>query len=347
MAGCAFSIAGGEHMQSISIRDLKGFFVGNAEDSVGGTGCTVILCPEGAPCGVDVRGGGPAARETELLKPTAAVDRVHAVALCGGSAFGLDAAAGVMKYLEERGIGFDTGVVPVPIVCASSIFDLACGSAQARPDGRMGYEACVAAAKHHVAEGNHGAGTGATVGKFHGPAYMMKSGLGIYAVQEGDLQVAAIVAVNALGDVYDWRRRRGIIAGMLNEHRDGFADTERCMLADYSCTSPLFGRHAVTNTTIAAVLTNAAFDKTAMNKIAAMAGNGMVRAISPVNTMADGDSVYALSAGAVSADINVVGTLAAVVLEKAIVRAVETTVSAYGISARCDFPWIDASLKGD
>jgi L-aminopeptidase/D-esterase-like protein len=185
------------------------------------------------------------------------------------------------------------------------------------------------------------------VGKFHGPAYMMKSGLGIYAVQEGDLQVAAIVAVNALGDVYDWRHRRGIIAGMLNEHRDGFADTERCMLADYSCTSPLFGRHAVTNTTIAAVLTNAAFDKTAMNKIAAMAGNGMVRAISPVNTMADGDSVYALSAGAVSADINVVGTLAAVVLEEAIVRAVETTVSAYGISARCDFPWIDASLKGD
>lgn len=328
-------------MEYIDITTMKGFRLGSAEDCAAGTGCTVILCPQGAPCGVDVRGGGPASRETELLKPIAAADVIHGLALCGGSAFGLDAAGGVMKYLAERGIGFDTGICKVPLVCASSIFDLGCGSKEVRPDAAMGYAACVASERGEAAEGNHGAGTGATVGKYRGIAYGMKSGLGICAAAEGELQVAAVVAVNAFGDIYDNQAGHRIVAGMLNREKDGFANTSHLMLEEYSRTAGLFARSAgMTNTTIAAVMTNGAFTKTEMNKIAAMAGNGMVRAISPVNTMADGDAVYALSVGAVTADINVTGAFAAMVLERAIVRAVKAAEPAYGIPAYCDFPWL-------
>ena len=318
-------------MEYISIKQMSGFRIGSWEDTAGGTGCTVIICRDGAPCGIDVRGGGPASRETELLKPTAAADKIHAVALCGGSAFGLDAASGVMKYLAERDIGFDTGICKVPLVVASSIFDLACASKDIHPDADMGYKACQAAELNEVEEGNHGAGTGATVGKYAGAGFRMKSGLGICAAQEGDLQVAAVVAVNALGDVYD--RQGNIIAGMLNKDKTGFACTDKMMLLEYSKTADLFSRGGTTNTTIAVVMTNAAFDKTAMNKVAALAGNGIVRAISPVNTMADGDSVYALSVGNITADINVVGSFAAQVLQEAVERAVKTAKSAYGIPA--------------
>lgn len=319
-------------MKKIRLQDMTGFYAGNAENKEGGTGCTVILCPDGAPCGIDVRGGGPAGRETELLKPSAAAEKIHAVLLSGGSAFGLDAAGGVMRYLEDHDIGFTTRVCKVPLVAASCIYDLGCG-ANVRPDAAMGYAACEAAEQNQLQEGNHGAGTGATVGKLCGPAYMMKSGLGICALQIGELQAAAIVVVNAVGDVYDDRNE--IIAGMRNQDGTGFAGTRRVMLEEYGVTPTLFSQRAsgTTNTTIGAVLTNGAFDKTCLTKIAALAGNGIVRTIRPVNTTADGDSLYALSIGTVPAEVSVTGTLAAYAVECAVRRAVLAAEPAYGLPA--------------
>lgn len=302
-------------MKEIKITEIENIKIGNAENTKGKTGVTVIIAPDGAPCGVDIRGGGPASRETNLLSPTAAADKIHAVALSGGSAFGLDSAGGVMQYLEELGIGFDTGVAKVPLVCASCIFDLAVGE-DVRPDKAMGYEAAKNAFAGLFEEGSHGCGTGATVGKLRGTEYMMKSGLGAFALQLGDLKVGAIAVVNALGNVYEDGK---IISGMLNDEKNGFADSCLYMYKSYKPMQKLF----TGNTTIAAVITNASFNKIEMTRIAAMAQNGMVRAIKPINTSADGDSTYALSCGDVSADINVVGTLAADVLEKAIINAVK------------------------
>ena len=326
-------------LREISLQDIQGFSIGSSEDAAGGTGCTVLICPDGAPCGLDVRGGGPASRETELLNPRAAAERIHAVLLSGGSAFGLNAAAGVMQYLEEHDIGFDTRICKVPLVLASCIYDLGCGS-NVRPDAAMGYEACVQAEQNHTLMGNHGAGTGATVGKCCGPSYMMKSGLGVYAVQTGDLQVGAVVAVNALGDVLGEDGQ--ILAGMRSREGRGFADTRRVLLEEYGTTDTLFSQRqaagGTTNTTIGAVVTNGAFDKAHMGKIAALASNGLVRTIRPVNTTADGDALYALSVGNVPAELNTVGTLAAYVVEQAIRRAVSHAQSAYGIPSLHDWP---------
>lgn len=323
-------------MKVIRLTDISGFCVGSAENSEAGTGCTVFICPDGAPCGVDVRGGGPASRESELLNPTAAAEMIHAVLLSGGSAFGLDAASGVMRYLEEHGIGFETRICRVPLVVASCIYDLGCG-ANVRPDGAMGYAACVAAEKNSVTEGNHGAGTGATIGKLCGPAYMMKSGLGSYAVQCGDLQVGAVLIVNAVGDVLD--EHNAIMAGMRSKDGKGFADTRQVMLAGYGIEPTLFSQRAdsTTNTTIGAVVTNGKFNKSQLKKIAALASNGVVRTIRPVNTTADGDALYALSVGEVSAEISTTGTLAAYVVEQAVRRAIRAAVSAYGIPAAGDY----------
>lgn len=319
-------------MKEIKLTDIQGFRIGNAQNSEAGTGCTVVICPDGAPCGVDVRGGGPASRESELLNPTAAPEMIHAVLLSGGSAYGLDAASGVMHYLEEHGIGFDTRVCKVPLVVASCIYDLGCGD-NVRPDSAMGYAACVAAENNDVQEGNHGVGTGASVGKLCGPQCMMKSGLGMYAVQCGDLQVGAILVVNAIGDVID--EHNNIIAGMriLGSHE--FADTRRVMLEEYGVTPTLFSQRGVgtTNTTIGAVITNGKFNKSQLKKIAALASNGIVRSIRPVNTTADGDSLYALSVGDVSAEISTTGTIAAYVVEQAIRRAVQCAQTAYGVPA--------------
>lgn len=302
-------------MKEIKITDIENVKLGNAEDAESKTGVTVVIAPHGAPCGVDIRGGGPASRETNLLAPTAAAEKIHAVMLSGGSAFGLDSASGVMQYLEEKGIGFDTGIAKVPLVCASCIFDLAYGKNK-RPDKAMGYEAAKNAFEGKFEEGSRGCGQGATIGKLRGPEYMMKSGLGAYAVMAGDLKVGAVAVVNALGDVYENGK---IIGGMLNDTKDGFADSCLYMYENHkTIKNPFPG-----NTTIAVVITNAFFNKTQMNKIAAMAQNGMVRAIKPVNTSADGDSTYAMSCGDVKADIDVVGTLAADVLEKAIINAVK------------------------
>lgn len=310
-------------MKEIKITDFETIKIGNAENSQAGTGVTVIIAPDGAPCGVDIRGGGPASRETNLLIPTSAAQGIHAVVLSGGSAFGLDSAGGVMQFLEEKRIGFDTVVAKIPLVCASCIFDLHIGN-DIRPDKAMGYEAAKNAFLGVFEEGNHGCGTGATIGKLRGIEYMTKSGLGTYALQIGALKVGAIVAVNALGDVYENGK---IIGGMLNESKDGFADSCLYMYKSFEPIKNLF----TGNSTIAAVITNASFNKTEMNKLAAMAQNGMVRAINPINTSADGDSTYALSCGNIIADINVVGTLAADVMEKAIINAVKTAEPAYGI----------------
>ncbi len=319
-------------MKKIAITDIKGIRIGNAQQKEAGTGCTVIISPQGAPCGVDVRGGGPASRELELLNPTANADRIHAVLLSGGSAYGLDAASGVMKYLEEHNIGFDTRICKVPLVVASCIYDLGCGQ-NVRPDAQMGYDACVASECNAFTEGCQGAGTGATVGKLCGPAYMMKSGIGAYAVQVDDLQVGAVVVVNAVGDVLGENNQ--IIAGMRRADGIGFADSRRVMLEEHGRTETLFSQRdaATTNTTIGAVVTNGKFDKAHMKKIAAMASNGIVRTICPVNTTADGDSLYAMSVGEIHAEVSLTGTIASYVVEQAVRRAVRTAITSYGVPA--------------
>ena len=318
-------------MCEISIKDIENIKIGAAENFEGGTGCTVIICENGAPVGLDVRGGGPASRESELLKPTAAADSVHAVLLSGGSAFGLDAAGGVMKYLEERDVGFDVGITKVPLVCESCLFDLTVGDKDIRPDKEMGYAACVNAEAGNYRDGSVGAGVGATVGKLYGMDYCMKSGIGSYAVQTGELQVGAIVAVNALGDIFDHKTGKKI-AGLLNEEKNGFRSTTDEMLKNYSVKENKF----VGNTTIGVVITNARFNKTELNKIASMTHNGYARSIDPVHTSADGDSIYAMSVGEVSADMDMVGTLAARVMAEAIVKAVKNAESMYGYKSAKD-----------
>jgi L-aminopeptidase/D-esterase-like protein len=318
-------------MQQIDITQIGGVRIGQAQNETAGTGCTVIISQEGAPAGLDVRGGGPAARESELLKPVANADRIHAIVLAGGSAFGLDAAGGVMQYLEERDIGFDVGVTKVPLVCQSDLFDLTVGDCKVRPDQKMGYQACVNSEKGNYQDGSYGAGTGATVGKFYGMDYCMKSGIGSYGVQVGELQVGAIVAVNALGDIYDWKTGQKV-AGLLDASKKGFRSTCEEMYQKYDVVKNKF----TGNTTIGVILTNAKFDKTALTKIAGVAHNGYARAIRPVHTTADGDSIYAMSVGAVEADIDMVATLGADVMAEAILNAVKHAQSAYGYPAYQD-----------
>ena len=322
-------------MKTISIKDIEGIRIGNAQDFKAGTGCTVILSETGMYAGLDVRGGGPASRESELLKPLAAAQSIHAVLLGGGSAFGLDAAGGVMQFLEEKGIGFDVGVTKVPLVCQSDIFDLTVADAHTRPNRAMGYEACKGAYKNNYQDGNFGVGTGATVGKFKGMDYCMKSGIGSYAVQIGDLKMGAIVAVNALGDIYDYRTGK-IVAGMLNEDRSAFADTAKLLYNSYEVHDNKF----VDNTTIGVIITNAHFEKSQLCKIAGMTHNGYARSIRPVHTSADGDSIYALSVGNIVADCDMIGTLAADVMSEAILAAVKNTESAYGYPVCKDLNFI-------
>jgi L-aminopeptidase/D-esterase-like protein len=319
-------------MKEVNITDIKGIKVGHAQDVEGGTGCTVILCEEGAYAGVDVRGGGPASRETELLKPVNMVEQIHAVMLSGGSAYGLDAGSGAMQYLEEKGRGFDVGVGVVPIVCGASLFDLVVGDPKCRPDKAMGYQACLNASSEKPLEGNIGAGTGATVGKFLGMDYMMKSGLGTYAVQIGEWFIGAIVAVNALGDVVDVDTGRRI-AGILNKEKSAVYNTEACMYEEYDKNRNVFSG----NTTIGCVVTNAKLTKTQANKVASIAHNGFARAIRPVHTMADGDTIFVLATGEEEVMPDAVGALAADVMARAINRAALMAEPAYGLKAARDF----------
>lgn len=318
-------------MREISIKEIENIKIGNAEHKEAGTGCTVIICESGAPTGLDVRGGGPASRDTELLKPVSAAQSIHAVLLSGGSAFGLDAAGGVMQYLEERDVGFDVGITKVPLVCQSCLFDLGVGNFKVRPDKKMGYEACLNAEKGNYKDGNVGAGTGATVGKLHGADDCMKSGIGSYAVQIGELKVGAIVAVNALGDIYDWKSGKKV-AGLLAKDKKTLLNTEDEFYKNYQIVENKF----VENTTIGVVITNAKFNKTQLCKIASMTQNGYARSIRPVHTTADGDSIYAMSVGEVLADQDMVGTLSAQVMSEAILRAVMSAESAYGFISTKD-----------
>ena len=317
-------------MKEIDIMDIGGFKIGQAQDEKGITGCTVFLFDQIASAGCDIRGGGPASRETPLLNPVADAKGIHGLVLSGGSAFGLDAAGGVMKYLEERDIGFDVGVTKVPLVCQSCLFDLVIGDKDARPDGKMGYQACENASYDRFEQGNFGAGMGCTVGKYLSREASMKSGIGAYAVQLGELKVGAVVAVNALGDIYDIETDRKI-AGALDENGRLFDDETVYFEAAAKIQNMFTG-----NTTIGTIITNAGLEKTALNKVASMAHNGYARAIRPVHTMADGDSIYAVSVGTVAADVNLVGPLSAYVMAKAIANGVKNARSLDGYKALSD-----------
>ncbi len=319
-------------LQSIHFSDVEGFSVGHAQDLTAATGCTVILCEEGAVAGVDVRGGAPGTRETDLLNPVNGVEKIHAVLLAGGSAFGLDAAAGVMQYLEARRVGFDVKVTKVPIVCGAVLFDLAIGNHRIRPDKEMGYRACLNATNKECPEGNVGAGTGATVGKLLGMGRAMKSGLGTAGLQVGDLKVGALVAVNCLGDVADPRSGR-ILAGLLSEDLTTFSNTEETMAKDYKGQKNPFE----SNTTIGVIVTNARLSKAQANKLASMAHNGYARTIRPCHTMLDGDTIFALGRGTVDADLSAVGMLSAKVMEEAVTRAVKSAGPLCGLKCYADF----------
>ena len=320
-------------LKEININEFysDNFAVGNAEDKQAGTGCTVFIFKKGAPVGQSVRGGGPASRESELLKPLANAGFIHAILLSGGSAFGLDAAGGVMKYLEERNLGYDVGVTKVPLVAQSCLFDLTVANAFKRPDQTMAYNACLGAEKYNFKEGNFGAGTGATVGKLLGMDYCMKTGIGYYGVKLGNLTVGAIVALNSLGDIFDWKTGKKI-AGLLDENKEGFRSSDEELFKSFAEVDNRY----VENTAISVVFTNAEFDKTKLCKIADMAHNGYARSIRPVHTSADGDTIYAVSIGNVKADIDVVGTLASRVISEAIISAVNNAESEYGYPAAKD-----------
>ena len=274
------------------------------------TGVTVVIAEGGAKGGADISGGGPASRETPLCMPLTADNPIDAVVLSGGSAFGLAAGDGVMRYLEERGIGYETGFAKVPLVVQSCIYDLGIGSAAVRPDAAMGYAACVDAERRAQGSGAVGAGTGATVGKLGGMQAAEKSGLGLCAARLGTLEVGAVAVVNALGDVFDFETGEKL-AGMKG------ATSEEALYRFARPTDLFTG-----NTVISCIVTNARLSKADCSKVAAMARAAYARCIAPTATMADGDTIYALAGGKADADVNVVGTLAARVLARAIRDAV-------------------------
>jgi L-aminopeptidase/D-esterase-like protein len=304
-----------------AITDVPGIRVGHVTDDQAMTGCTVVLCPEdGAVGGVDQRGGAPGTRETDLLRPMHLVQRVHAVLLAGGSAFGLDAATGVVRWVEERGTGFDARIAKVPIVPAAILFDLDIGSAEVRPDAAMGYAACESASGGPVAEGRVGVGTGCTVGRVLGPGRTSQGGLGTASADlGGGLVVGAIVAVNAFGDVVDPRTGE-ILAGTRALRGDGFADTLATMKSRVGKTALHFAGRG--HTVIGIVATNARLTKEGANKVAQMAHDGLARTIRPAHTLYDGDTLFTLATGSKRADVSLVGAYAAEVVAEAIVRAV-------------------------
>ncbi len=316
----------------IPVTDIEPVCIGQAEDAQAGTGCTVFLSREGMRAGVDVRGGGPASRETQALLPLTASRFIHGIVLAGGSAFGLGTANGVMQYLEEQGVGYDTGFATVPVVAQSDIYDLSVGSSSVRPDAAMGYEAARRAFEApNYRDGNYGAGCGASVGKAAGMGCAMKTGAGSFALKAGDLKIGAVVILNAYGDVFDWKSGRQI-AGLLTEDGKAFRSTMDYMVASSKIVENKFTGH----TTLAAVITNADFEKSALCKIAGMAHDGYARSIHPVHTTCDGDSIFAVSAGRVKADLDVVGSLAAEVVSEAIIRAVHSAKGAYGLPGAGD-----------
>jgi len=309
------------------ITDVPGIKVGHATDLEGLTGCTVVLCEKGAVGGVDQRGGAPGTRETDLLRPMHLVQEIHAILLAGGSAFGLAAADGVMRFLEERHVGFDAHVARVPIVPAAILFDLNLGDCSARPDAQMGYAACQAAHRGWVQEGNLGAGTGASLGKILGLARSMKSGLGTAAVSlGGGLIVGALVVPNPLGDVVSADTGE-ILAGVRKGRSNELASTLTVMRG-------MLGKAALrlaSNTVIGVVATNARLSKEEVNKVAQMAQDGVARVVRPAHTMFDGDTLFAVATGHKRAGVNLVGAYAAEVVAEAIVRGVRAAAAAGGL----------------
>ncbi len=306
--------------KDIELNETMGFSIGHAENDEAKTGVTVIFFPDGAVTGCVISGGGPASRESELTSPVTANNPINAIVLAGGSSYGLAAADGVMSCLEENGYGYKTGYALVPLVCQSDIYDLGYGSSSIRPDSQMGKKACMAAlAGMDTRMGNIGGGTGATVGKLYGMKNATKAGLGIHSIQIGELWITAVVIVNALGDIFNPDNGQKI-AGLMNEDRTEYLDSVEEMCKFMAPRDMFTG-----NTTIGAVITNGEFNKAEMNKIASMATTAYARCINPVATLADGDTLYAASVGKVKADINLVGTLSARVMEKAIINAVNSS----------------------
>ncbi|HZS48790.1 MAG TPA: P1 family peptidase [Blastocatellia bacterium] len=302
-----------------TITDVSGIRVGHFTDNRRPTGCTVIIAEEGATGGVDVRGAAPGTRETDLLNPLNTVETVNAVVLSGGSAFGLDTATGVMRYLEEKKIGFNTGVAIVPIVPAAILFDLGVGDPKIRPDAECGYKACQAASVLRPGEGNVGAGAGATVGKLFGMNRAMKGGIGNASIKIDGITVGAIVAVNAVGDVRDPSSGK-LLAGARTEDGKHLLDSRKAILRGELPTMLRPG----TATTIGAVATDAKLTKSQANKVAQMAQDGLARAINPVHSPFDGDTIFALATGKSGKQGNVmlIGMLAAEMVTSAIISAV-------------------------
>ncbi len=309
-------------VKQIDFVDIGDLLVGHAENLDAATGCSVVIAPLGATVGVDVRGGAPGTRETDLLDPVNLVQQAHAILLTGGSAFGLDAAAGVMQFLEEKGIGFDVQVTHVPIVCGAALFDLPLGDFRIRPDKAMGYAACSKATNRERRQGSIGAGTGATVGKILGMDRAMKGGLGSFALQYEELKIGAMVAVNCLGDVVDPHTGTKL-AGPLPESGDTLLDTEEIMIQSYTDKKSLFSG----NTTIGVVATNAMLTKAQAKKLASMAQNGFARTLRPAHSMYDGDTIFAMGTGRVEVDLSVLGLLAARVTEQAVLAAIRNAQS--------------------
>ncbi|MDR3344589.1 MAG: P1 family peptidase [Oscillospiraceae bacterium] len=311
-------------MQAVDIQALRAFRLGQEQDLESATGCTVVLCPKGALCGADVRGGSPGTRDTDALSPLCNRRAVHAVVLAGGSSFGLDAAGGVMRFCEEQGIGRDVGVAKVPNVCAAILFDLKCGRSDVRPDAEMGYRACQnAMLKQKFQRGNFGAGTGAAVGKARGMAHAMKGGIGCVALRHGDLIVGAVVAVNCVGDVVSDGK---IIAGT-RDGQNGFADSEEVLLSEYQENKDFFSG----NTVLGCLITNAVLDKPGAVKLASQGQNGIARVVRPAHSTFDGDTVFALCSGEVCSSQDAVGILSAKAMELAILDAVQCADGLHGL----------------
>ncbi len=326
-----------------SITQIPGILAAHATNAEAGTGCTVILCPKGGVGGVDVRGGAPATRETDLLRPEETVGVLHAVVLSGGSVFGLASTCGVTEELERAGIGLDVGVSLAPIVSGACLFDLAVGDPSVRPTAGDGAQATRAALQERdlppeqrspLARGNVGAGTGCSVGKFAGPERAMKTGLGDAVEQLGALTCGAVAAVNACGDVVD-PATGSFVAGLLSADGSHIAGTLNTLLGEAAddFAPPIPER---TNTTISCVVTNAQLTKAQATKVAQMCADAYAHTIFPTHTTSDGDTIFVLSTAEVPVAVDVVGTLATRALERAIVNAATSARPAYGLKAACD-----------
>ena len=329
----AQTTAGNAMANAGAITEVPGVKVGHFTDTRWPTGCTVVMTEEGAVGGVDVRGSAPGTRETDLLNPINLVDKVTAVLLAGGSAFGLDAATGVMRYLEERKLGYNVGVGFVPIVPAAILFDLGVGDPKIRPDADSGYKACEAASNARPAEGNVGAGAGATVGKLYGGRRAMKSGIGTASIKLAGLTVGAIVAVNAVGDIVDPLTGKPI-AGARTEDGKALINTRESILRG----NPPAGLLAGTATTIGVIATDAVLTKAQAQKVAQMAHDGLARTINPTHTMFDGDTIFALGTGKSGKTGNptLIGVLAAEAMAIAVVRAARAARGIEGYPAAGD-----------